>query len=82
MPSGWRRRRDDTLAPAGRYRRHGQISSCDALDFAEHLLIGDLPEDPAARRELTQWWRDRSGARPPSRAVRIARVARAVLVGR
>ncbi|MGW6511502.1 DUF692 domain-containing protein [Streptomyces niveus] len=59
----------------GGYRR-------DALDFAEHLLIGDLPEDPAARRELTQWWRDRSGARPPSRAVRIARVARAVLVGR
>ncbi|MEV8341435.1 DUF692 domain-containing protein [Streptomyces niveus] len=59
----------------GGYRR-------DALDFAEHLLIGDLPEDTAARRELTQWWRDRSGARPPSRAVRIARVARAVLVGR
>ncbi|MEV8416835.1 DUF692 domain-containing protein [Streptomyces niveus] len=59
----------------GGYRR-------DALDFAEHLLIGDLPEDPAARRELTQWWRDRAGARPPSRAVRIARVARAVLVGR
>ncbi|MET9551577.1 DUF692 family multinuclear iron-containing protein [Streptomyces sp. NPDC006645] len=54
----------------------------DALDFAEHLLIADLPEDPAARRELTQWWRDRCGARPPSRAVRIARVARAVLVGR
>lgn len=54
----------------------------DALDFAEHLLIADLPEDPAARRELTQWWRDRSGARPPSRAIRIARVARAVLVGR
>ncbi|TFI31310.1 DUF692 domain-containing protein [Streptomyces sp. 4R-3d] len=59
----------------GGYRR-------DALDFAEHLLIGDLPEDPAARRELTLWWRDRAGARPPSRAVRIARVARAVLVGR
>lgn len=54
----------------------------DALDFAEHLLIADLPEDTAARRELTQWWRDRAGARPPSRAVRIARVARAVLVGR
>ncbi|MEV0774131.1 DUF692 domain-containing protein [Streptomyces sp. NPDC050428] len=54
----------------------------DALNFAEHLLIADQPQDAAARRELTQWWRDRSGARPPSRAVRIARVARAVLVGR
>ncbi|MFI6079503.1 DUF692 family multinuclear iron-containing protein [Streptomyces sp. NPDC051217] len=54
----------------------------DALDFAEHLLIADLPEDAAARRELTRWWRDRSGARPPGRATRIARVARAVLVGR
>lgn len=54
----------------------------DALDFAEHLLISDRPDDPAARRELTQWWRDRAGARPPGRAVRIARAARAVLVGR
>ncbi|WP_329379862.1 DUF692 domain-containing protein [Streptomyces sp. NBC_01716] len=54
----------------------------DALDFAEHLLIADLPEDAAARRELTRWWRDRAGARPPGRATRIARVARSVLVGR
>lgn len=54
----------------------------DALDFAEHLLIADLPENPAARRELTQWWRDRSGARPPSRATRMVRAARSVLVGR
>ncbi|MFD3525827.1 DUF692 family multinuclear iron-containing protein [Streptomyces sp. NPDC058653] len=54
----------------------------DALDFAEHLLIADLPADAAARRELTRWWRDRSGARPPGRATRIARVARSVLVGR
>ncbi|MFG2984997.1 DUF692 domain-containing protein [Streptomyces sp. NPDC048258] len=50
----------------------------DALDFAEHLLIQDLPADPAARRRLTAWWRDRAGARPPRR---IARWARA-LVGR
>ncbi|MFD3484083.1 DUF692 domain-containing protein [Streptomyces sp. NPDC058665] len=54
----------------------------DALDFAEHLLFADLPEDAAARRELTRWWRDRAGARPPGRATRIARVARSVLVGR
>ncbi|MGW6820952.1 DUF692 domain-containing protein [Streptomyces sp. NPDC055005] len=45
----------------------------DALDFAEHLLIQDLPADPAARRRLTRWWRDRAGARPPLRIVRWAR---------
>lgn len=54
----------------------------DALDFAEHLLIADRPQDPAARRALTQWWRDRSGSRPPRRATRIVRAARSVLVGR
>nr|WP_107090089.1 DUF692 domain-containing protein [Streptomyces sp. WM6372] len=50
----------------------------DALDFAEHLLIRDLPADPAARRRLTSWWQDRVGARPPRRIVRWART----LVGR
>ncbi|MFE9631463.1 DUF692 domain-containing protein [Streptomyces sp. NPDC006463] len=55
----------------GGYRR-------DALDFAEHLLIQDLPADPAARRRLTAWWRDRAGARPPRRMTRWARA----LVGR
>ncbi|MEU9250269.1 DUF692 domain-containing protein [Streptomyces sp. NPDC048270] len=50
----------------------------DALDFAEHLLIQDLPADPAARRRLTAWWRDRAAARPPGRVVRWARA----LVGR
>uniref|UniRef100_A0AAU2JV45 DUF692 domain-containing protein n=1 Tax=Streptomyces sp. NBC_00049 TaxID=2903617 RepID=A0AAU2JV45_9ACTN len=55
----------------GGYRR-------DALDFAEHLLIRDLPADPAARRRLTAWWQDRAGARPPRRVVRWARA----LVGR
>ncbi|QEV49708.1 DUF692 domain-containing protein [Streptomyces vinaceus] len=45
----------------------------DALDFAEHLLIRDLPADPAARRRLTAWWQDRAGARPPRRIVRWAR---------
>ncbi|MCX5193735.1 DUF692 domain-containing protein [Streptomyces sp. NBC_00249] len=50
----------------------------DALDFAEHLLIQDLPADPAARRRLTAWWQDRAGARPSRRIVRWARA----LVGR
>ncbi|MFF3650627.1 DUF692 domain-containing protein [Streptomyces sp. NPDC002181] len=50
----------------------------DALDFAEHLLIRDLPADPTARRRLTTWWQDRVGARPPRRIVRWART----LVGR
>ncbi|ARE73984.1 endonuclease [Streptomyces sp. Sge12] len=45
----------------------------DALDFAEDLLIRDLPADPVARRRLTAWWRDRTGARPPRRIVRWAR---------
>ncbi|MCX4540708.1 DUF692 domain-containing protein [Streptomyces sp. NBC_01565] len=55
----------------GGYRR-------DALDFAEHLLIRDLPADPAARRRLTEWWQERAGVRPPRRIVRWARA----LVGR
>ncbi|MET3982673.1 DUF692 domain-containing protein [Streptomyces sp. PvR034] len=46
-----------TRPMTGGYRR-------DALDFAEHLLIQDLPEDPAARRLLTEWWQDRAGVRP------------------
>ncbi|MEV7593149.1 DUF692 domain-containing protein [Streptomyces sp. NPDC089922] len=45
----------------------------DALDFAEHLLVRDLPADLAARRRLTSWWRERSGARPPHPLVRWAR---------
>ncbi|MFJ7164255.1 DUF692 domain-containing protein [Streptomyces globosus] len=50
----------------GGYRR-------DALDFAEHLLVRDLPADPAARRRLTVWWRERAGPKPPGRIVRWAR---------
>ncbi|MDD9379559.1 DUF692 domain-containing protein [Streptomyces sp. ZAF1911] len=63
------------------YARHRPMTAGyrrDALDFAEHLLVRDLPADPAARRRLTLWWRDRAGARPPRRAVRWARA----LVGR
>ncbi|MFJ8669446.1 DUF692 domain-containing protein [Streptomyces sp. NPDC093600] len=59
----------------GGYRR-------DALDFVEHLLVAGRPEDPEARRRLTHWWQDRSGSRPPGRATRLARAARAALVRR
>ncbi|MFI1715776.1 DUF692 family multinuclear iron-containing protein [Streptomyces litmocidini] len=59
----------------GGYRR-------DALDFVEHLLLADRPEDPAARRRLTEWWQDRSGSRPPGRATRLVRAARHALVRR
>ncbi|MCT6777789.1 DUF692 domain-containing protein [Streptomyces sp. CS7] len=60
---------------SGGYRR-------DALDFAEHVLISGGPADPVARRRLTYWWQDRSGARPPRRTTRLVRAARAVLVGK
>ncbi|MFI0018848.1 DUF692 domain-containing protein [Streptomyces griseus] len=60
---------------SGGYRR-------DALDFAEHVLIAGGPADPVARRRLTYWWQDRSGARPPGRTTRLVRAARAVLVGK
>lgn len=52
----------------------------DALDFAERLLIEGRPEDSTARRRLTLWWRERAAARPPRRATRLVRVARAALV--
>ncbi|MFJ9030972.1 DUF692 domain-containing protein [Streptomyces sp. NPDC102274] len=54
----------------------------DALDFAEKLLVEGRPEDSAARRRLTLWWRERASARPPRRATRLLRVARAALAGR
>jgi hypothetical protein len=59
----------------GGYRR-------DALDFVEHLLLAGRPEDPAARRRLTEWWQDRSGSRPPGRTTRLVRAARHALVRR
>ncbi len=49
----------------------------DALDFAAYLLAQGRPEDPVARRQLTQWWRDRAGPKPPS-ARPAARLARAL----
>ncbi|GAA2246109.1 DUF692 domain-containing protein [Streptomyces amakusaensis] len=54
----------------------------DALDFAEQLLLAGQPADDKSRRELTLWWEDRIAPRPPRRARRIVRAARAALVRR
>ncbi|MFJ2739960.1 DUF692 domain-containing protein [Streptomyces sp. NPDC087440] len=67
------------VAYAGRRPLHGGYRR-DALDFAEHALV-HAPLTPAQLRELTHWWQDRTDARPPSLATRIARAA-AALVGR
>ncbi|MFF2210412.1 DUF692 domain-containing protein [Streptomyces antibioticus] len=52
----------------------------DALDFAEHVLLGGSPAEGRSRRELRRWWLDRSGPAPRSRS-RLARVGRS-LTGR
>lgn len=56
----------------------------DALSFAEHLLLGGKVADVRARRELREWWLERSGPAPRSRrpAVRLARATRKVLLRR
>ncbi|MET9522094.1 DUF692 domain-containing protein [Streptomyces coeruleorubidus] len=61
----------------GGYRR-------DALTFAEHLLSAGRPGDAAARRELREWWLERSGPAPRSRRPvhRLARATRKVLLRR
>ncbi|MEV5105994.1 DUF692 domain-containing protein [Streptomyces massasporeus] len=53
----------------------------DALTFAEHLLSTGRPGDTRARRELREWWLERSGPAPRSgRPVhRLARATRRVL---
>ncbi|WP_033306808.1 DUF692 domain-containing protein [Streptomyces iakyrus] len=53
----------------------------DALTFAEHLLSTGRPGDTGARRELRDWWLDRSGPAPRSSrpAHRLARATRRVL---
>ncbi|GGU47100.1 hypothetical protein GCM10010211_08600 [Streptomyces albospinus] len=66
------------------YARHRPLRGGyrqDALDFAAYLLAQDRPEDPAARQQLTRWWRDRAGPRPPSAhpAARLARALRRTL---
>ncbi|MFF9404807.1 DUF692 family multinuclear iron-containing protein [Streptomyces anandii] len=62
---------------SGGYRR-------DALDFAASLLLAGAPKDSAARRELRNWWLDRSGPapRPRHRATRAAHAARRALLRR
>ncbi|WP_406724861.1 DUF692 domain-containing protein [Streptomyces sp. GD-15H] len=56
----------------------------DALDFVEQLLLAGRPEDGRVRRELREWWLERSGPKPRSRrpAVRLARATRRVLLRR
>ncbi|MCX4856058.1 DUF692 domain-containing protein [Streptomyces canus] len=54
----------------------------DALSFAEQLLLGGKLADARVRRELREWWLERSGPAPRSRrpAVRLARATRRVLL--
>ncbi len=63
----------------GGYRR-------DALDFVAHLLrtAPGEGEDPGVRRELREWWLERSGPVPRSTrpGVRLARATRRVLLRR
>ncbi|MCT7357090.1 DUF692 domain-containing protein [Streptomyces sp. 15-116A] len=56
----------------------------DALDFVERLLLAGRPEEAGVRRELREWWLERSGPKPRSRrpAVRLARATRRVLLRR
>ncbi|OIK06167.1 endonuclease [Streptomyces monashensis] len=58
---------------SGGYRR-------DALTFAGHLLRAGRPREAGARRELREWWLDRSGPAPRRSGGRVARTARRVLL--
>ncbi|MFV0133050.1 DUF692 domain-containing protein [Streptomyces sp. HMX87] len=71
------------LAYAGKRPMPGGYRQ-DALDFAEHLLLAGEPREERARRELREWWLERSGPAPRSRrpAVRLARATRRVLLRR
>ncbi|URN17396.1 MULTISPECIES: DUF692 family multinuclear iron-containing protein [Streptomyces] len=51
----------------------------DALAFARHLLDSGRPADGRARRGLYRWWAERSGPRPPGRALRLVHAVRAAL---
>ncbi|GAP48646.1 DUF692 domain-containing protein [Streptomyces azureus] len=66
-----------TQPMTGGYRR-------DALTFAEHLLSAGRPGDAATRRELREWWLERSGPAPRSRRPvhRLARATRKALLRR
>ncbi|MEV5438898.1 DUF692 domain-containing protein [Streptomyces sp. NPDC052682] len=61
----------------GGYRR-------DALDFAEWLLLTGRPDEARVRRQVREWWLERSGPVPRSSrpAVRLARATRRVLLRR
>lgn len=63
----------------GGYRR-------DALDFAGSLLSAGRIEDGRTRRELREWWLERSGPVPRSGrdkpVARVARAARKALLGK
>ncbi|KOX06558.1 endonuclease [Streptomyces sp. NRRL B-1140] len=56
----------------------------DALTFAEHLLSAGRPGDARARRELREWWLERSGPAPRSLlpGQRLVRATRRVLLRR
>ncbi|QES44436.1 endonuclease [Streptomyces venezuelae] len=56
----------------------------DALAFAEHLMLAGRPEDADARRELRDWWLERSGPAPLSKrpAARLLHATRRVLLRR
>ncbi|MFD3624516.1 DUF692 domain-containing protein [Streptomyces sp. NPDC058698] len=56
----------------------------DAMEFVEELLLARRPEDARVRRELREWWLERSGPAPRSSrpAVRLARATRRVLLRR
>ncbi|MFD5400101.1 DUF692 domain-containing protein [Streptomyces griseorubiginosus] len=56
----------------------------DALTFAEHLLFGGVLTEARTRRQVREWWLERSGPAPRSRrpAVRLARATRKVLLRR
>ncbi|MFE0178389.1 DUF692 domain-containing protein [Streptomyces sp. NPDC059002] len=56
----------------------------DALAFAEHLLLAGQPGNADARRELSDWWLERSGPAPLSRrpAARLLHATRRVLLRR
>lgn len=56
----------------------------DAMEFVEELLLARRPEDARVRRELREWWLERSGPAPGSSrpAVRLARATRRVLLRR
>ncbi|MFF3330858.1 DUF692 domain-containing protein [Streptomyces sp. NPDC002888] len=56
----------------------------DALDFAERTLGDERLPEGRARRELREWWLERSGPSPhaPRPAARLARATRRVLLRR